>query len=283
MRHGFLLVDKPKGITSHDAVLVVRKILSEKHVGHLGTLDPAASGLLVLAVGAKALKVIELFSDLTKEYEAEVRFGAVSTTYDAAGVLTETIVLPGWEPPTIEALKNTIEDRFLGRIRQVPPAYSAVHIGGERAYRKAMQGREVNIPPRDVFVQACTIRSYHFPDLALRITCGSGTYIRSLAHDLGQVLRFGAYLSGLQRTKVGEWSAEHARAPENVLWTNVIPLKEALSSFPRIDLTSEEFEALRHGRDLEKAVKPTTFGWHEDLPVVMLEMKNGKGHARKVL
>ena len=222
------------------------------------------------------------FSDLTKEYEAEVRFGAVSTTYDAAGVLTETIVLPGWEPPTIEALKNTIEDRFLGRIRQVPPGVQ------RRSYRRrARTGkrcREGSEYPSAGCVRAGVHHTFvSFPGSRSPDHLWLRHLHPVLAHDLGQVLRFGAYLSGLQRTKVGEWSAEHARAPENVLWTNVIPLKEALSSFPRIDLTSEEFEALRHGRDLEKAVKPTTFGWHEDLPVVMLEMKNGKGHARKVL
>lgn len=283
MKHGFLLIDKPQGPTSHDVVSMVRRALSEKSVGHLGTLDPMATGLLVLAVGTKALKVIELFSDLSKEYIATVTFGSVSTTYDATGVLEKIEPKPGWTEPTIETMKNTIADRFLGRIQQVPPAHSAVHIGGERAYRKARQGRAVDMPSREVFVQECEILQYEFPRLELRVKCGSGTYIRSLAHDLGQVLKFGAHLSALRRTKIDEWSVDNAVLPDNAKWTQVIPLKDILGSFPRIDLTAEEFQALGHGRDLPKEVQPKTFGWHEDLPVVLLEPKEGKAHPKKVL
>src|SRR3990167_7062146 len=133
MRHGFLLVDKPAGFTSHDAVAIVRRRLSEKGIGHLGTLDPAATGLLVLAVGRKALKVVHLFAELPKEYIASVRFGAVSSTYDREGVITEQAPMPGWTEPDQVTIQNLIADRFMGRVRQAPPAFSAISIGGKRA------------------------------------------------------------------------------------------------------------------------------------------------------
>ena len=303
MRHGFLLINKPAGITSHDAVAIVRRTLPEKNVGHLGTLDPAATGLLVLAIGAKALKVIELFNNLSKEYDAGVRFGHVSSTYDAEGVLEETAMKPGWVIPDESTIRNIIADRFLGRIQQVPPAHSAVHVGGERAYRKARQGLSVDIPAREVLVSACDVLSYNYPDLQLRIACGSGTYIRSLAHDLGQFVKVGAYISSLKRTKVGlptvvsslpgrqaggarakagEWSVEDAVGPDVAKWGQVIPLKEVMVSFPSLVLTDEEMRDIGFGRSLKKEITEATIAWHEDLPVAILEPKEGVAHPRKV-
>lgn len=283
MRHGFLLIDKPSGFTSHDAVAVVRKTLPERAVGHLGTLDPAATGLLVVAVGKKALKVVQLFMDLTKEYEADVKFGQISTTYDREGVLQQYDIGMGWNPPEQGELQRVIKDRFTGKISQVPPSYSAISIGGERAYRKARQGRAVDLPARDVHIEKCEILSYAYPALRLRVVCGSGTYVRSLAHDLGQVLRCGGYLSGLKRTKVGEWSLENAKAPDAINWTDVIPLKEVLRNFPRRDLTDSDFDDISHGRNLEAEVEPDTIGWHEDLPVALLvSASDGTAHAKKV-
>lgn len=283
MRHGFLLIDKPEGITSHDAVGIVRKTLSERSIGHLGTLDPAATGLLVMAVGKKALKVVECFSDLTKEYEAEVKLGAVSTTYDREGVIEEVPKKAGWEIPEQGTVQRFIQDRFLGKISQVPPAFSAVKIGGERAYRKAQRGIGVNIPARDVLIHKCDIVAYDFPKLTLRIECGSGTYIRSLAHDLGDVLRCGGYLTALRRTKVGEWKVEDGIKPEEAKWTDVLPLKEVLKDLPSIELTAEEMEDIQHGKMIEREVTDGTFGWFEELPVCLFESRGeGIAHARKV-
>jgi tRNA pseudouridine55 synthase len=283
MRHGFLLVDKPLDFTSHDAVAVVRKTLPERSIGHLGTLDPAATGLLVLAVGKKALKVVQLFTDLSKEYEANVRFGQISTTYDREGMLQQYDIGMGWQPPSDVDLQNVIRDRFVGKIKQVPPSYSAVSIGGERAYRMARQGQAVELPARDVEIEECKVLSYTYPDLKLRVRCGSGTYIRSLAHDLGQVLRCGAYLSGLRRTKVGEWSVEDGKAPDAVKWTDVIPLKDVLKDFPRRDLTDSDLDDLSHGRNIEAEVEEQTIGWHQDLPVALLvPASDGTAHAKKV-
>lgn len=283
MRHGFLLIDKPLGPTSHDAVAIVRKTLPERSIGHLGTLDPAVTGLLVLAVGKKALKVIQLFGDLTKEYEADVRFGQISTTYDREGMLQRYDIGMGWVPPEHSELQRIIRDRFTGKISQVPPSYSAVSIGGERAYRKARQGRAVDLPARTVEIEKCDILSYDYPNLRLRVACGSGTYIRSLAHDLGQLLRCGAYLAGLKRTKVGEWSISDAKAPDAIKWTDVIPLKEVLKNFPRRELTESDMEELRYGRNIEAEVEPDTIAWYDELPVaILVPAPDGTAHARKV-
>ena len=283
MRHGFLLLNKPIGPSSHDCVAKVRSLLMERKVGHLGTLDPAAEGLLVLAVGAKALKVVELFKDLTKEYKAQIRLGAVSSTYDREGIIEEVILKPGVAVPDQSIIQNVIADRFIGKIDQVPPGYSAVKVGGERAYRKMRQGRGVDLPPREVEITDCDIVSFNYPDLTLHISCSSGTYIRSLAHDLGGLLRCGGYLSGLKRTKVGEWLIEDAVELEETKWSDVIPLKEILANFPRIDLTEEEYYDIRNGRDITQEVKPDTFGWFDGLPIAILIPENGKTHARKVL
>ncbi|MDD4318891.1 MAG: tRNA pseudouridine(55) synthase TruB [Candidatus Peribacteraceae bacterium] len=284
MRHGFLLIDKPAGVTSHDVVAQVRRMLHERSVGHLGTLDPAATGLLVLAVGRKALKVVEMFSRLTKAYEADVRLGAVSTTYDGDGAIEEVVPPKGWTVPPQTTVQNLLRDRFLGRIKQVPPAHSAVHVGGERAYRKARQGRAVHIPARDVEISACNLLSYEYPRLRLHVACGSGTYIRSLAHDLGQMLRCGGYLERLRRTEVGEWPVSQAAAPADIAWARVLPLKDVLQGLPRRDLADEEWQEVQFGRDIEGEVQPHTIGWHGDIPVAVLE-PGGEGiiHARKVL
>ena len=283
MRHGFLLVDKPRGPTSHDVVAAVRRVLSERKIGHLGTLDPAASGLLVLAVGAKALRVVEFFMGLPKEYEAEVTFGAVSTTYDADGTIERIEPKPGWGVPSEEDVRRVIRDRFLGRIAQVPPAYSAVKVGGERAYRKMRQGKSVQLPERSVQITVCDILTYVYPVLKLRVACGAGTYIRSLAHDLGTELRCGGDLSALRRTRVGEWAVAGALAPERVTWTDVTPLKEIMKPFPRLDLNDREALAVKQGRDIDGVLLSEVIGWYEGLPVAILEPVMGGVHARKVL
>lgn len=286
MRHGFLLVHKPKGPTSHDVVEMVRRSLREPHIGHLGTLDPLAAGLLALAVGSKALKVIELFQGLRKEYRADVRFGAVSSTYDCEGILQEVRRHPGWTPPDAQTLQKLIETRFQGVIEQMPPAYSAIRVNGVRAYRRARQGVAVTPAPRRIFVQECRILSYAYPELTLAIACGAGTYIRSLAHDLGQCLRCGGYLKDLRRTRVGEWRLEDTVSPEAAVWSGVLPLKDILQAFPRIELTAVEAEDIRHGKNIVREVQKNTIGWCDELPIVILEpARDGSraAHPRKVL
>ncbi len=286
MKHGFILIDKPEGPTSHDCVSQIRRVLGERSIGHLGTLDPAASGLLVLAVGKKALKVVELFSDLTKEYDANVYLGAVSATYDREGPIEEAPLKPGVEIPDERVLRNVIEDRFIGKINQVPPGYSAVKIGGERAYRKMRQGRAVDMPTREVEIELCDVMAYDYPHLSLHVRCGSGTYIRSLAHDLGQLLHCGGYLQALRRTKVGEWSLDDAVHAEDAKWTHVLPLKDIMGSFPAVELTDDEAEDIRFGRTIEREVEPNTIAWHAGLPIAILmpaSLVDAIAKPRKVL
>ena len=286
MRHGFLLIDKAKGPTSHDVVGTVRRALSERDVGHLGTLDPAASGLLVLAVGNKALKVVEFFAGLGKEYVADVRFGAVSTTYDAEGAVDKVPAKPGWTPPEKDDVARAIQQRFVGKIEQQPPSHSAVHVAGVRAYELARKGVVVEMPKRSVEIHACDVLSYAYPHLRLRVACSSGTYIRSLAHDLGAVLRCGGYLENLRRTKVGDWGVDGAVPAQDARWTDVLPLKDVLAALPRIDVSGAEAEDLRHGRKIKREISAGTWAWHEGLPLaVLVPAKDGSQSAqpRKVL
>lgn len=285
MRHGILLINKPAGITSHDVVADIRRQFGEQSVGHLGTLDPAATGLLVLFVGKKALKTIELFQNVGKEYEAEILFGKVSSTYDREGVIEDAPAKAGWEPPTESALLELLRTKFLGLIRQRPPAHSAVHVLGRRAYELAREDPDaiIDLPEREVEVSAIQLISYGYPHAKLRIACSSGTYIRSIAHDIGQMVRSGAYLAGLRRTEVGPWNIRDAHTLKDAAWAHVIPLKEILAPFPRYLLSAGEWEDIGHGRSIAVEVtEEPLIAWREDLPVAILT-KDGKGaHPRKV-
>lgn len=289
MRHGFLLIDKPRGPTSHDVVAIIRKSFGEGKIGHLGTLDPLADGLMVLAVGAKALKVVELFGKLPKTYIAELTLGATSTTYDAEGAISETKLKAGWLPPDdASRIQTLIDDRFLGKIQQVPPAFSAVHVGGERAYKKAMRGEDVEMKARETTISECKVFEYKYPILKLSVNCSSGTYIRSLAHDLGESMRCGAYLSALRRTTVGEWNVKNARTPGEAMWADVIPLKDILKGFPGRELTADEMKEIGYGRMINGTLDPSQpfFAWYEGLPVALMERSRhdeGRLKPRKVL
>ncbi len=289
MRHGILLIDKPEGLTSHDVVARVRKKLPETHVGHLGTLDPLATGLLTLFVGAKALKVVELFQNLEKTYEARISFGKVSATYDREGPIEEIAPKKGWTPPTEKQLIEILATHFTGDHLQTPPHHSAIHIDGERAYEIIRRDPEAafTLPTRTVHIGTMQLLSYAYPAACLRIQCSSGTYIRSLAHELGQVMHSGAYLEGLQRTKVGKWKLEDACTLENIAWAKVLPLKEVLLPFDRLDLTEDEWKEVEHGRSIPHRLKEEPcIAWHQDLPVAVLERDPkypAKAHPRKVL
>lgn len=286
MRHGFLLIHKPAGPTSHDIVSEVRRVLSETSVGHLGTLDPIASGLLVLAVGAKALKVVELFQHLPKEYIADAMLGSISTTYDSEGTISTVARPDGAVPPeNIDAIQVLINRKLSGRIEQIPPVYSAVKIGGERAYRKARRGIALTIPPREVEIFYCTVLEYDYPHLKIKVACSAGTYVRTLIHDIGHLLRCGGYMTGLERTKVGDWKLEDAVKPKDAKWTDVMPLKDILDTFQRMDVTEEEWGHLQHGRSVPGFCTVNTVAWFEDLPRALLEpdpKENGKIKPRKV-
>lgn len=260
---------------------MLRRTFGEKKIGHLGTLDPLADGLMVIAVGAKALKVVELFGKLSKRYEAELRLGAVSTTYDAEGMISETKLKAGWVPPEDSSrIQALIDDRFIGKISQVPPVHSAIHIGGERAYRKAMRGESVEMKAREATIGECTVIDYDYPHLTLSVQCSSGTYIRSLAHDLGESMRCGAYLEALTRTAVGDWKLKDALTPEKAAWGAVIPLKDILKPFGGVELSARDWGELQHGRSVAGTMPDSgvLVAWFEGLPVAMLEQsKKGEG------
>jgi tRNA pseudouridine55 synthase len=304
MRHGILLIDKPEGPTSHDVVQTVRNTLGEQKIGHLGTLDPAASGLLVLFVGRKALKIVELFQDTHKEYEARIRFGSVSTTYDREGVIGEVPAKKGWHPPTENQLQLLLNDNFLGDISQIPPLHSAVHVDGKRAYNIVRKDPNIGLQlqERTVTVTKAQLVSYAYPDACIAIACSSGTYIRSLAHDLGTLVRSGAYLGGLRRTRVGPWKisdahplpchaersagAERSEAEErsqNIRWTDVVPLKNVLADFPRTDLSEDQWKDVQYGRSVNIATaSELLIAWFNGLPVAILERTNGGVKPKKV-
>ncbi|MDP2642280.1 MAG: tRNA pseudouridine(55) synthase TruB [Candidatus Peregrinibacteria bacterium] len=218
---GFVLVDKGKGVSSFFVVRTLRRIFGVRRVGHGGTLDPLATGLLIVGVG-KATKSLSQFLGCDKEYKVTGYFGAVSETYDAEGPISES--LPAKENKKLEALfeddcqkvKDVIKEKFIGEILQTPPKFSALKVGGKRAYDLARKGLEVTLAPRKIFVQEYKIMKIEFPKISFRIKCGSGTYIRSLIHDLGQVLGVGAYTEKLRRTKVGDLDVEKAFKIEDV-------------------------------------------------------------------
>lgn len=208
---GMVLADKPAGITSFGVVARVRRRLSKKlgkkaKVGHTGTLDPFATGLMIIVTGKECRNAMN-YSKLDKEYEAVIRLGQTSTTGDPEGELTyisDAI-------PTKEAIEAALEP-FRGEITQRPPIFSAIKINGRRAYDLARKGEAVEIPERQVTVYALELIDYTYPDVRVRAHVSSGTYIRSLAEDIGKVLETGAYCAELRRTKVGEWSVADAVA-----------------------------------------------------------------------
>lgn len=203
-----LLINKPKGFTSHDVVAVVRKKLNIKKVGHAGTLDPMATGVLIVLVGREETKQQDAFMAADKEYVAEITLGSTSTTYDAEGEITVV-----GDPSSITQTQVTsIVGTFVGDIEQRPPIHSAVHIGGQRSYALARKGKITaeQIPLRPVTIHAIEVMDFQLPCIRIRVHCGKGTYIRSLAHDIGQALGVGGYLSELQRTRIGVWSIDKA-------------------------------------------------------------------------
>ncbi|MCK4573357.1 MAG: tRNA pseudouridine(55) synthase TruB [candidate division Zixibacteria bacterium] len=251
---GVLLIDKPTGMTSHDTVAKLRKILGQRRVGHTGTLDPEAEGLMIICLG-RATKIARFVSDFDKTYEAEICLGRVSSTYDREGVDLKQEPQP--VPELSEADLAKLLDGFSGRIRQKVPAYSAVHIDGERLYKLARAGVEVDAPEREVEIKEIALSYYREPMLFVTVTCSKGTYIRSLAHDIGQKVGCGGYLSKLRRTAVGNMTIDCALTLESVaLHHQQQSLSEHLVSYDNLlgfpaFVLSEEFQPMVvTGRDL---------------------------------
>jgi len=202
--NGLLVINKPQGITSFDVIRQLRRITGERKVGHTGTLDPMATGVMVLLFGSATKQAAE-FSKLNKTYEAEITLGSTSSTGDAEGQLT-----PGSDQePTVDQVQTALK-QFTGQITQTPPIYSAIKIDGQEAYKRARRGESVEIPSRQVTIYSIKLLDYSYPIIKLAADVSSGTYIRTLAEDVGKALETGAYLSGLVRTRVGEFDLAKA-------------------------------------------------------------------------
>lgn len=229
----FLNVNKPKGITSRDVVNQVSRVAGTKRVGHAGTLDPLATGVLVVAVG-KATRLVEYVQQQPKTYETQIRLGESSDTDDVEGQITHHSVL---QPPTKAAIESALRN-FVGTVLQRPPNYSALKVAGKRAYKLAREGTAVELAPRPVTIYALTIQSYSYPLLALKVDCGSGTYIRSIARDLGASLGTCGLMSGLTRTAIGDFTLEEAVTLEELTEGGGssfgLPLERGLGQLPRI-------------------------------------------------
>jgi len=213
---GFLMIDKPTGCTSHDIIYKLRKITSIRKIGHAGTLDPFASGLLICAVARTATREIDRFVKLDKEYIADLFLGARSDTYDREGKILENRENYNFskkncnvETRCIASIQEVL-DKFQGKQEQVPPMFSAKKVGGKKLYQLARKGIEIKREPFQIEIFEIELLDYAWPRLKIRVSCSSGTYIRSLASDIGDTLGCGAYLEELRRTRIGKFRIEEA-------------------------------------------------------------------------
>jgi tRNA pseudouridine55 synthase len=246
---GVLVVDKPIGMTSHDVVQAVRRGTNIRRAGHTGTLDPRASGVLVVLLGP-AVRLSEYVSASDKRYQAVIQLGTTTDTYDADGKTTSNLPVN-----VTEEQFNTELQKFVGRIEQVPPPYSAIKIQGKKAYELARKGEEVELEPRIIDVYSLELLEWAPPEVVIDVNCSSGTYVRSLANDLGERLGCGATLTGLRRTKNGRFTLRDAvplrklnEAFMDGSWYQyLIPAADALTDWPGIELSDEHMETIRHG------------------------------------
>lgn len=290
---GILNINKPRGITSHDVVDRVRRLARQRRVGHAGTLDPLATGVLLICLGS-ATRLAEFLMNSPKHYRAHIRLGITTDTLDAEGTVVSRRPVEVGREEVERALEH-----FRGPILQVPPMFSALKRDGRPLYRLARRGETVERPPRPVEIYRLELVEWSPPDLVLEVLCSPGTYIRSLAHDLGETLGCGAYLAGLTRLASGDFRLEDAveldvltpeRLPEYLL-----PPDAALRQFPALHLTPEEARAVGHGQKLpdrwgeggrETAHPPLARAYGPDgLFLAVLEYLPGQGvwHPRKVL
>lgn len=258
-RSGILSVEKGPGVTSFQVVAYLRRLLRASKVGHGGTLDPDASGVLPILIG-EATKLTPYLVDLDKEYLATVRLGIVTDTQDVSGTTLATRPVPGLGREEITARLTA----FVGEITQVPPMYSALHHEGKRLYELARAGVEVERAPRRVTVHAVTLESVELPSFTIRVRCGKGMYVRTLAADLGEAFGCGAALARLIRMRVGPFTLE-ASVPWSelrdcrhgtMLWERLLPPDRALEGMPAVRLEVSQLEAFRHGRSVSWRESP---------------------------
>ncbi len=258
---GVLVIDKPVGMTSHDVVQAIRIGTGIRRAGHTGTLDPRASGVLVILVGP-AVRLSEYVSASDKRYQAVIRLGASTDTYDADGRFTQQTSAP--VNVTEQQFEETLK-QFIGEIEQTPPPYSAVKVQGRRAYDMAREGEEVDLAPRKITVHHLEVLEWAPPEVVVDVHCSSGTYVRSLANDMGNALGCGGYLVGLRRTKSGRFSLRDATPLRKLQeafragnwYQYLIPAAEALGDWPAIELDPDQVEAVKHGHRVPAAADAT--------------------------
>ena len=273
---GLLLVDKPSGMTSHDAVDVVRRSLGTRKVGHAGTLDPMATGLLVLGVG-RATRLLRYLGELPKTYAATGRLGEETDTLDADGEIVRTAPVDVSLAEVERACASLV-----GESMQAPPAYSAAKVGGRRLYDAARRGEVLEAPPRPIRVDAFAVSAFDGRDLEARVTCSGGTYVRVLVADVGRSLGCGAHLVRLRRTAIGSFLVEDARPPGEA---TLQPLERAVRHLPSIRVEPEEARAAAHGRPLGPAgiVGPYAVFDPEDALVGIYRDEGAMGRPEVVL
>jgi tRNA pseudouridine55 synthase len=250
---GVLNVNKPRHVTSHDVVEKARRIIKEKRIGHTGTLDPIATGVLVLCVG-KATRIARYLEAGEKEYQAIMRLGVTTDTLDADG---RVLLSRTYMPPDKEAIKKAMR-QFIGSIMQQPPAYSALKVAGVPSYKLAREGKAKPFSPRPIFIRNIELTSYEDPFVEFTVVCSKGVYVRSLCADLGEVLGMGAHLTGLIRTRSGRFTIQQAVMLDQLanLETSaerekvLIPISEALAEFPAVSLSEKEAGRVMHGNHI---------------------------------
>ena len=253
---GLLNIHKPEGWTSREVVNHVQKLVRPAKAGHAGTLDPLATGVLVVCVGP-ATRLINFVQASTKRYRGRFRLGLTSDTEDISGALTE---LPGAELVTRDSIESLLPG-LTGQILQRPPAFSALHVDGQRAYELARKGKTVELDPRPVRIDRLILTEFSPPDFVLEITCGAGTYVRSVGRDLGAQLGCGAVMTALVREAVGSFAVSTAINPEHLdrdqLIANLIPARQAVDHLPTTTISDDEIVALRQGKSLSGQHIPT--------------------------
>jgi tRNA pseudouridine55 synthase len=273
---GILLIDKPNGITSHDAVAMVRRAVGTRKVGHAGTLDPMATGLLVMGIG-RATRLLRFLGDLTKVYEGTMRLGAETSTLDAEGQVTR-------EAP-VEAISDAAIDAAMaikvGASAQRPPAFSAVKVGGRTMHEAARKGELLEAPARIVRVDRFERTAREGPDVSFVCEVSGGTYVRVLAADVGAALGCGAHLTALRRTAIGPFSVDEATAPADP--GELAPLDRAVAHLPRLPLEREEAIAASHGRILGPAAIEGPYGVYDPDGRLIGVYRDDGGKARPLV
>lgn len=248
--NGFLVIDKPAGITSREAVDHVQHWFPQTKLGHAGTLDPSATGVLVIGVGTSGTRFIEYIQDQEKTYLTTIRLGATSTTDDVEGDITENSNVTA---PNEMQLRGALQS-FIGTISQRPPAYSAAWVNGVRAHTKARRGQEVNLKPRTITIHEINLLRFEYPEVDVRIHCSKGTYIRSIARDLGEKLGLGGYVLKLRRTSIGNITCDQAVTLDSSAEDAeqaLLPMSIASSQLFRCDVSEDDARRMIHGLKLK--------------------------------